>query len=58
MSINLLIGEIKDKNLTLVRSGEERTSTVDGVLAETKKALLELHMHIVSSPGEYHGPEC
>ncbi|KAN0116843.1 hypothetical protein V8E51_002820 [Hyaloscypha variabilis] len=42
MSINLLIAEIKDENSTLARSGEERVNTVNGVLAETKKTLLEL----------------
>jgi hypothetical protein len=42
MSINLLTAEIKDKNSTLARSGEERVNTVNGVLAETKKTLLEL----------------
>lgn len=42
MSINLLIAEIKDENSTLARSGEERINTVNGVLADTKKTLLEL----------------
>jgi hypothetical protein len=42
MSINLLIADIKDKTSTLGRSGEERVNTVNGVLAETKKTLLEL----------------
>jgi hypothetical protein len=42
MSINLLIAEIKDNTSTLARSGEERVKVVNGVLAETKKTLLEL----------------
>lgn len=42
MSINLLIADIKDKTSTLARSGEERVNVVNGVLAETKKTLLEL----------------
>ncbi|KAN0112301.1 hypothetical protein V8E51_005252 [Hyaloscypha variabilis] len=41
-SINLLIADIKDKTSTLARSGEERVNVVNGVLAETKKTLLEL----------------
>jgi hypothetical protein len=37
-----LIADIKDKTSTLARSGEERVNVVNGVLAETKKTLLEL----------------
>ncbi|KAH8757835.1 hypothetical protein F5882DRAFT_444404 [Hyaloscypha sp. PMI_1271] len=42
MTINLLIAETKDNTSTLARSGEERVKVVNGVLAETKKTLLEL----------------
>jgi len=46
MSINLLTVEIKDKNSTLARSGEERVNTVNGVLAETKKRNVSGEGHL------------
>jgi len=42
MSISLLVTEIKDKNSILARSGKERVDTVNAVIKETKKTLLDL----------------
>ncbi|KAE9379962.1 hypothetical protein N431DRAFT_289254, partial [Stipitochalara longipes BDJ] len=42
MSISLLVAEIENKNTVLARSGKERVDTVNAVIGETMKTLLDL----------------
>jgi hypothetical protein len=51
MSVNLLIEEVQDPGSTLARSGSERVSTINGIVADTMKSLKELEK-ILQSAGQ------
>lgn len=42
ISINLLVTEVQDRDTVLARSGKDRVDTVNSVLKDTKKTLLDL----------------